>query len=258
MNRLKSYWVKLIIKKSAREIEIMREGGRIVAEAFELLEEAVAPGVTTEKLNQIAEKYILKRRATPLFKGYRGFPKSICSSINEEVVHGIPDNRRLKEGDIVSIDLGVLYQGYCGDAAKTFPIGEISEEAAKLLEIAKKALNNGISQAYIGNKLSDISYTIQKTVEEAGYSVVREYVGHGIGKEMHEDPPVPNYGSPGQGPQLEEGFTLAIEPMVNIGGYEVETKEDGWTVVTRDRKLSAHFEHTVAITNDDSIILTKI
>jgi methionyl aminopeptidase len=248
----------MIICKSASEISKMREAGRIVAEVFVLLEKSIKPGITTAGLNEIAEKYIIKRGGKPAFKGYKGFPASICASVNEEVVHGIPKARRLRDGDIISVDVGVEHDGYYGDGAVTFPVGKISEEARKLIDITKKALEVGLSYCVIGRNLYDISNAIQVEVEKANYSVVRDFVGHGIGRSMHEDPQVPNFGEPGKGPRLEEGMVLAIEPMVNMGTYEVEILSDKWTVVTEDRKLSAHFEHTVAVTKSEPLILTKL
>lgn len=246
----------MIILKSSMEIDIMREAGRIVGQAQEILKEAIRPGVTTKKLDQIAEEFIIKSGATPAFKGYRGFPASICTSINEQVVHGIPGPRTLEYGDIVSIDIGVIYNGYCGDAAFTSPVGEVSKEAERLMKVTEESLYKGIENAVEKNRLSDISHAVQKHVEENGYAVVRDYVGHGIGQQMHEDPQVPNFGMPGKGPRLREGMVLAIEPMVNQGKYHVRTKKDNWTVVSVDGSLSAHFEHTIAITQDGPRILT--
>jgi len=234
----------------------MREAGRIVAETLALLEKAVEPGITTQELNDLAEKFILSRGAYPSFKGYRGFPASICVSVNEEVVHGIPGLRKLSEGDIISIDIGVVLQGYHSDAAITVPVGRIPPEIQRLLSVTQEALWRGISQARPGRRLSDISHAIQAHVEKNGYSVVREFVGHGIGRTMHEEPQVPNYGRPGRGPRLEPGMTLAIEPMVNQGRPEVRVLENGWTVITADGSYSAHFEHTVAVTADGPKVLT--
>lgn len=248
----------MIICKSASEISKMREAGRIVAEVFVLLEKSIKPGITTASLNEIAEGYIIKRGGKPAFKGYKGFPTSICTSINEEVVHGIPRARRLRDGDIISVDVGVEYDGYYGDGAVTFPVGKISEEAKRLVDVTKKALEAGLRQCVIGKNLYDISNAIQVEVERADYSVVRDFVGHGIGRSMHEDPQVPNFGESGKGPRLEEGMVFAIEPMVNTGTYKVEILDDKWTVVTEDGKLSAHFEHTVAITKRNPLILTKL
>jgi methionyl aminopeptidase len=248
----------MIILKSKREIDIMREANQIVADTHQLLSEELKVGMTTAELDNIADKYIRSRGAVPSFKGYQGFPASICISINEEVVHGIPDDHRIiEDGDIVSIDIGTFFEGFNGDAARTYPVGEVSEVAKKLLEVTEKALLTGIEKALIGNRLFDISHAVQKYVEANGFSVVRDYVGHGIGRKMHEDPQIPNFGPAGKGPKLKNGMTLAIEPMVNVGGFEVETLEDGWTVVTEDRSLSAHFEHTIAITNKGVEILSQ-
>ncbi len=247
----------MIILKSAMELDIMREAGRIVAGVQEMLKEVIKPGITTKELDRLAEDFIIRSGAVPAFKGYRGFPASICTSINEQVVHGIPGSRVLEDGDIISIDIGVVYNGYCGDAAFTSPVGDISQEAKKLLEVTEQSLYKGIETAVEGNRLSDISHAIQKHVEDNGYAVVRDYVGHGIGQNMHEDPQVPNFGIPGKGPRLKEGMVLAIEPMVNAGKYHVKTLRDSWTVVTMDGSLSAHFEHTVAITENGPRILTR-
>ena len=246
----------MIILKSDREIKLMREAGRIVAHALLEIEKAVAPGITTGDLNEIGEQVIIKAGAKPAFKGYNGFPASICASINEEVVHGIPGLRALQDGDIISIDIGAEKNGYYGDAAVTLPVGGVEEEKLHLIGVTRQALERGIEQAVEGNRLSDISHAVQAYAEKHDYSVVREYVGHGIGREMHEDPKVPNFGLSGRGPRLTPGMVLAIEPMVNMGTHMVETKEDGWTVVTQDRKCSAHFEHTVAITLNGPQILT--
>ena len=246
----------MIILKSQREIALMREAGRIVALTLAKLREHIAPGVTTGELDRIAEEYIRSQDAVPAFKGYQGFPASICTSVNEEVVHGIPGLKRLAEGDIISIDVGVVKYGYVGDAAITFPVGKISSLKQHLLEVTEAALYEGIKQAVVGNRLTDISHSVQAYVEKNGLSVVRDYVGHGIGRDMHEDPQIPNFGPPGFGPRLRAGMVLAIEPMVNAGTYEVYTLTNQWTVVTRDKKPSAHFEHTVAITENGPEILT--
>lgn len=248
----------MITIKSSAEIELMRQAGRIVAEILAMLGKAIKPGITTIELDSLAMRHIKESNAEPAFLGYCGFPASICASINEEVVHGIPGSRRLQEGDIVSIDVGAFYKGYCGDAAATFPVGEISPQALRLLEVTRGALFRGLQQAIPGNRLTDISNAIQVFTESKGFSVVRDYVGHGIGTEMHEEPQIPNFGLPGRGPRLEKGMVLAIEPMINVGGWEVETLEDRWTVVTKDRSLSAHFEHTVAILEDGPEILTSL
>jgi methionyl aminopeptidase len=247
----------MIILKSERELQYMYDAGQIVAKTHREVAKAVEPGVTTQELDRLAEKYILKCQAKPVFKGYYGFTGSICTSINEEVVHGIPSLRQLKFGDIISIDIGAVINGYVGDAAVTLPVGEVNEEAQHLLEVTENSLYEGIKQAVINNRLSDISHAIQTYVESNGFSIVKDYVGHGIGSKMHEDPQIPNFGPPNRGPRLKKGMTLAIEPMVNAGTYEVETLLDNWTVVTKDKKLSAHFEHSIAITDDEPWILTK-
>jgi len=248
----------MIIVKSPREIEQLKRSNAIVAEVFEKLKKMIEPGITTKELDQVAEEYILLKGGRPAFKGYRGFPATLCISINEEVVHGIPGQRRLKEGDIVSLDVGVNFVGYFGDAAITLPVGEVDPEAKRLLEVTEKALYIGIEKAKRGNRLFDISYAIQRWVESHGFSVVRDFVGHGIGKDLHEEPQIPNFGAPHQGPRLEKGMVFALEPMVNEGTYEVRILSDGWTVVTADGKRSAHFEHTVAITEDGAEILSAL
>ncbi|HAP32215.1 MAG TPA: type I methionyl aminopeptidase [Firmicutes bacterium] len=248
----------MITLKSVQEIELMRQAGQIVARTLQVLKKAIKPGIATAQLDVLARRTIEGFHASPAFLGYRGFPASICASLNEEVVHGIPGLRRLQEGDIISIDVGVYYRGYYGDAAVTFPVGEISPLALKLLKVAEQSLYAGLTKAYPGRHLYDISNAIQTYVEGRGFSVVRNYVGHGIGSAMHEEPKVPNFGIPGKGPLLEAGMVLAIEPMVNMGGWQVETLGDEWTVVTRDRSLSAHFEHTVAILEDGPAILTLL
>jgi len=248
----------MISIKSERELSYMRDAGRIVAETHREIARAVRPGVTTQELDRIAEDYIVKHGAKAAFKGYHGYPACICASINEEVVHGIPGLRNLENGDIISIDIGAVINGYYGDSAATLPVGDISGETARLLKVTEESLYKGIEQAVDGNRLSDISHAVQSFVEENGFAVVRDYVGHGIGSSMHEEPQVPNFGKPGRGPRLRPGMTLAIEPMVNMGGYEVKTLADNWTVVTVDRSLSAHFEHTIAITLDGPEILTKL
>jgi len=248
----------MIIRKSRDEIATMRQAGRIVAQTLELIEKEIKPGVETIILNNIAERFIRKSGSRPAFKGYKGFPASICTSLNEVVVHGIPGSQKLKDGDIISIDIGVELKGYYADAAATYPVGEISKEAQRLIETTRLALEKGMSKCIDGNHLYDISHAIQITAESAGYSVVREFVGHGIGREMHEDPQIPNFGLPGRGPVIKEGMVFAIEPMVNIGGYKVNILPDHWTVVTADGSLSAHFEHTVAVTKDGPEILTVL
>jgi methionyl aminopeptidase len=236
----------------------MRDAGKIVAETIEELKKATKPNITTKQLDQIAEDYIIGKGATPAFKGYHGFPATICASINEQVVHGIPGLRTLEDGDIISIDVGAVINDFFGDSAVTLPVGNVQEEALRLLKVTEESLYVGIENAVEGNRLSDISHSIQTFVEDHGFSVVRDYVGHGIGSNMHEEPQVPNFGKPGRGPRLKQGMTLALEPMVNMGTYDVMTLEDNWTVVTNDRKLSAHFEHTIAITDDAPEILTKL
>jgi methionyl aminopeptidase len=248
----------MIIIKNNIEIDYMRKAGRLVGETLARLEEVIKPGITTEELDRIAEEFILKHNARPSFKGYHGFPGSICASINNEVVHGIPAKRILQEGDIISIDCGAILDGYQGDAARTVPVGKISKEAEKLIEVTRESFFKGIECAKVDNRLSDISAAIQTYVESFGFSVVRDFVGHGIGKDMHEDPEVPNFGRPGRGPKLKAGMVLAIEPMVNIGKYQVKVEANDWTVVTEDRSLSAHYENTVAILNNGPEILTLI
>jgi len=246
----------MIELKSEREIRIIRENGRIVGLILRYLKEKIKPGIKTIELDKLAEEFILKKNAIPAFKGYRGYPGNICTSINNEVVHGIPGERALKEGEIVSVDIGVLKNGFYADGAWTFPVGKISDQVKRLLEVTLKSLEAGISQSIAGNRLGDISYAVQSIAEKNGFSVVRDLTGHGIGRHMHEDPPVPNFGSAGSGLLLKEGMVLAIEPMVNAGGYQIKTLEDNWTVVTLDGSLSAHFEHTIAITNNGPEILT--
>lgn len=247
----------MIVLKSPRELDIMYKANQIVAETHSYLAEIITAGITTAEIDRLGEEYITKKGAKPSFKGYRGYPASVCVSINEEVVHGIPSKKRIiNDGDLVSLDIGAYYEGFHGDAARTLGIGNLSAEASRLMEITKKSFFKGIEKAYIGNRLSDISYSIQKFAEENGFSVVREYVGHGIGREMHEAPQIPNFGPPGRGPYLKKGMTLAIEPMLNIGTFQVKSLEDGWTVVTRDGKLSAHYENTIVITDDGPEILS--
>ncbi|MBI9008939.1 MAG: type I methionyl aminopeptidase [Tenericutes bacterium] len=249
----------MVTRKSSREIELMRIAGRIVALAHKAVSEAIKPGVTTKQLDELVEKVIRSEDAIPSFLNYSGYPASACISINEEVVHGIPSPRRvLKSGDIVSVDIGAIYKGYHGDSAWTYACGEISEEAKKLLEGTEASLFAGLEFAKGGNHLSDISHHIQKKAESLGYSVVREFVGHGVGKELHEDPQIPNYGLPHRGILLKPGMTLAIEPMINLGNKEVKVLKDGWTTITRDKSLSAHFEHSILITKDGYEILTTL
>lgn len=249
----------MIILKSKKEIELIREAGKIVAYAHEMVREAIHPGVSTLELDKIAYNTITKYNAIPSFKGYSGFPASICASKNEVVVHGIPNKKDiLVEGDIISIDIGALYKGYHGDAAKTHPVGQISNDDSMLIKETRASFYKGIEQALVGKRLSDISHAIQVHVEGFGLSVVREFVGHGVGRNLHEDPQIPNYGQPDRGPRLESGMVLAIEPMINQGTYKVQVLEDGWTVVTIDKKKSSHYEHTIAITDDGPDILTKL
>ncbi|OGW60879.1 MAG: type I methionyl aminopeptidase [Nitrospirae bacterium RIFCSPHIGHO2_01_FULL_66_17] len=248
----------MIILKTPQEIAVIERASRVVALAIAFLREQVKPGVTTADLDRLAEEFITREGAIPAFKGYRGYPATLCTSVNEEVVHGIPSSRRrLEEGDIIGIDVGAIVEGFYGDAAVTLPVGRVSEEAARLLRVTEAALDAGLAQVRAGNRLSDISHAVQTVAEDAGYSVVTDFVGHGIGRNLHEDPQVPNFGKPGEGPRLKEGLVLAIEPMVNIGGHEVEVLSDRWTVVTRDKSLSAHFEHTIAITPDGPKVLTR-
>ncbi|NPV04292.1 MAG: type I methionyl aminopeptidase [Syntrophaceae bacterium] len=248
----------MVILKSRQEIEKMRKSNILVAEILEELGRKIRPGVKTIELDRLSETMALKRGARPAFKGYRGYPYSLCTSVNSEVVHGMPSERELKEGDIVSLDFGILNDGYYGDAAVTVPVGEISPAARRLLRVTEEALYRGIAAARAGNRIGDISAAIQGHVEAAGFSVVRDLVGHGIGKSLHEDPQVPNYGSSGRGIELKPGMVFAIEPMVNEGTYRVDVLRDGWTVVTADGKLSAHFEHSVAITENGPVILSRI
>jgi methionyl aminopeptidase len=251
----------MISMKTAREIQLMREAGRVVAGILNVVEKHLRPGITTKELDQLSEDYVLSQGAKPAFKGYgfdkrNLFPATICLSIDDQVVHGIPGSRKLEEGQLLSVDVGAVKDGYYGDAAKTFSIGEISDEKKKLMTVTEKALQLGIENAVAGNHLEDISFAIQDYVEQNGFSVVRDLVGHGIGTKLHEDPAVPNYGRKGKGPLLRDGMTLAIEPMVNAGTYKVFTAKDGWTVYTSDGKPSAHFEHTVVITDGKPEILT--
>ena len=247
----------MIVCRSAAELERMREAGRLVGEVLTELSAAVGPGVNTAELDELAETRIRQAGATPAFKGYHGYPATICASINEEVIHGIPSGRRvLAEGDIISIDVGAALDGYYGDSAVTLPVGRVSEQAATLLRVTEESLYLAIERARPGCRVSDIGHAVQRHVEAFGLSVVREFVGHGIGVRMHEEPQVPNYGEPGHGPRLAEGMVLAIEPMVNAGKPAVKVLADGWTAVTRDTSLSAHFEHTVAVTAGEPWILT--
>jgi methionyl aminopeptidase len=247
----------MIICKTPREIEIMKEAGRIVALTHHELQKHIQPGISTKELDSIAEQFIKGHGAFPSFKGYNGFPGSICASVNEQLVHGIPNDKALKNGDIISIDIGAKYNGYHGDSAWTYAVGEISEEDQKLLDVTENSLFEGLKQVKAGVRLSDVSHAIQILVESQGFSVVREYVGHGVGQELHEDPQIPHYGPPGKGPRLKTGMVLAIEPMVNAGSRYVQTLEDNWTVITTDKKNCAHFEHTVVVTDTGFEILTQ-
>ncbi len=244
--------------KNSNEINYIRQACRIVGELLDFLKDIIKPGVTTGWLDQKAEDFIRRKGGTPAFKGYNGFPASICTSVNEEVIHGIPGPYRLKEGDIISIDVGVNKEGYFGDAAITVAVGNISDEKRRLMKVTEEALYAGISKAVAGNHVSDISVAVQRVVESNGFSVVRDYVGHGVGKKLHEEPPIPNFKTAGRGPKLYSGMTIAIEPMVNAGTYEVFVKDDNWTVVTRDGKPSAHFEHTVLVREGEPEILTLV
>ena len=247
----------MIICKTEREIEIMREAGRIVALTHQELKKHIEPGITTKELDNIAEKTIRFYNAIPSFKGYGGFPGSICASVNDQLVHGIPGPRVLRDGDIISIDIGAKYDGYHGDSAWTYAVGTIDDETRKLLEVTEQSLYKGLDEARAGVRLSNISHAIQTYVEANGYSIVREYVGHGVGQDLHEDPQIPHYGPPNKGPRLKPGMVLAVEPMVNAGTRYVKTLSDNWTVVTVDGKMCAHFEHTIAITETGFEILTK-
>lgn len=243
--------------RTIEEIKLMRRAGLVVAETLARVGDAVRPGISTKRLDQIADECIRKAGGIPSFKGYRGYPASICTSPNDVVVHGIPGDYRLREGDIIGIDCGAILDGWHGDAAVTLPVGEVTEEAARLIAVTRSALAAGIHQAVHGRRLGDIGHAIQKVAESAGFSVVREYVGHGIGREMHEAPQIPNYGPPGAGKRIKAGNVFALEPMINAGNFETRVLDDAWTVVTRDGSLSAHFEHTVAITEDGPEILTS-
>ncbi|MBD3347841.1 MAG: type I methionyl aminopeptidase [Candidatus Eisenbacteria bacterium] len=246
----------MIKVRSTEEVELMRESGRLVAGALDLAGRLIEPGVTTGRIDGEIEDYIRSNGATPEFKGFSGYPAATCVSVNEQVVHGIPGDRVLVSGDIVGIDVGVRKEGYVGDGARTFAVGDVSEGALKLMRATSLALDAGLAVVSVGVHLSDVSHAIQRVAEDAGFSIVRELAGHGVGTELHEPPEIPNYGPPGRGPVLEEGMTLAIEPMVNAGTAEVKTLEDGWTVVTADGSLSAHFEHSVAVTSNGADVLT--
>lgn len=248
----------MIILKTRREIEIMRKAGRLVAQSHELVRKYIKPGVTTKELDQMVEDFLRSQNAIPTFKGYGGFPYSICASVNEEVVHGFPSSRKLIEGDIVSIDIGATFEGYVGDSAKTFLVGEVDDEKRRLVEATRQSFYEGIKYAKTSYRLSDISHAVQQYAESQGFSVVRDYVGHGVGKNMHESPQIPNFGKPGKGPRLQVGMVLAIEPMINAGTYNVKVLDNNWTVVTTDGKPSAHYEHTVAITDGEPELLTVL
>jgi methionyl aminopeptidase len=247
----------VIYKKSPEELATMRRGGKILGGALEQLGESVKPGVTTMDLDRLFEEILIAAGAKASFKGYRGFPGSICSSPNDVIVHGIPGSTTLDEGDVISIDLGVLYEGFHTDSAWTFPVGEVDPEVERLLEVTEAALGAAIEQCRPGKRVGDVGYAVEQVVEPAGFSIVQEFAGHGVGRSLHEEPWVPNYGPPGKREKLSPGMTIAVEPMVNIGRAETKTLADGWTVVTRDGSTSAHFEHTVAITEDGPLVLTS-
>lgn len=247
----------MIIIKSDQEIDLMRKSGKIVADCHLMIEELIRPGISTKELDEKAEEFIRKAGAIPTFKGYGGFPASICASINEEIVHGIPSpDRILKEGDIIAIDLGATLNGYVGDAARTHAVGKISDQNQKLIDVTRDSFFKGLEKAVAGNRLGDISHNVQQYAEANGFSVVRDYVGHGIGRNMHEDPPIPNYGPAGKGPKLRKGMCLAIEPMINVGDYGLKVLDDGWTAITADGLNSAHYENTIVITDGEPEILT--
>ena len=248
----------MIVKKTPEQIELMARAGRVLAEVIREMGEAIRPGVSLKELDEMAERSMRLRGAVPSFLGYRGFPASICASPNDMVVHGIPDGRKLKEGDIFSADFGLILDGWHADSAYTFPVGEVSAEARDLLKVTQESLAAGIECCRPGNRLGDVGHAIQEVIEAAGMTVVREFVGHGIGRSLHEDPQVPNYGKAGRGPVMEEGWVMAIEPMVNLGGWQTRVLDDQWGVVTADGSLSAHFEHTVAVTANGPRILTAL
>lgn len=248
----------MIITKDRREIELMKEAGRVVALVHQKLQEVIVPGITTKQIDEICEKVIRENNATPSFLNLYGFPASVCTSINEVVVHGIPDDTLLQEGDIISVDVGACYKGYHGDSAWTYAVGKISDDARKLMDVCKASLDAGLQQVKPGNRLSDISHAVQTYLEGHGCSTPRDYTGHGIGAAVHEDPAVPNFGAPGKGTRLKAGMTLAIEPMAHLGECETEVMQDDWTVKTLDRSLAAHYEHTIVITDDGYEILTKL
>lgn len=248
----------MILIKNDLEISLMRKAGKIVGETLNLLEKNIRPGITTAELDRIAEEFITKQGAKPSFKGLYGFPASVCISVNNTVVHGIPGSYILKDGDIISVDCGAYIDGFHGDAARTFPVGNVSAQAQKLIEVTRDSFFKGIEKAQVGNRLTDISHAIQQYAEDNGFSVVRDFVGHGIGRNVHESPNVPNFGKPGKGPKLVKGMALAIEPMLNIGKHNVKTLSDGWTVVTADGTLAAHYENTIAILPDGPEVLTLV
>ncbi|HCS49675.1 MAG TPA: type I methionyl aminopeptidase [Candidatus Aminicenantes bacterium] len=248
----------MIIYKTPQEIAVMKESNQIVARVLTELRAMIRPGVRTRDLDAHAEARAFELGAVPAFKGYRGFPASLCTSVNEEIIHGLPSERILKDGDIIGLDFGVLFEGFYGDAAVTVPVGAVGPQALRLIAVAEAAFYKGIEQMKKGNRISDISFAIQEYVESEGFSVIRSFVGHGIGHSPHEEPQVPNFGPPGRGPKIKEGLTLAIEPMIAAGDWEEEILEDGWTAVTKDRSLSAHFEHTVAVTKNGPLILTVL
>jgi methionyl aminopeptidase len=246
----------MIVLKSEKEIAAMRKSSRIVAQVLAELRDIVKPGITTKDLDAYAERKAREMGAIPAFKGYRGYPASLCTSINEEIIHGIPSSRKLQEGDILGLDFGVVCDGYYGDAAVTYPVGEISPEASRLIEAAENAFFKGFEKIHEGNRISDISHAIQNSVESQGFSVIRAFVGHGIGMSLHEEPQIPNFGPPGRGPKMRTGLVIAIEPMIAAGGWNIEIKEDNWTAMTKDRSLSSHYEHTVALTSQGAEILS--
>lgn len=248
----------MIVTKDSREIALMRQAGKVVALVHQKLQEVIVPGITTSQINEICEKVIRENDATPSFLHLYGFPASVCTSINEVVVHGIPDNTKLKEGDIISVDVGACYKGYHGDSAWTYAVGKVSDDAKRLMDVCEKSLEAGLKQVKPGNRLSDISHAVQTYLESHGCTTPLDYTGHGIGSEVHEDPAVPNYGLPGRGPRLKAGMALAIEPMAHLGSCETEVMNDDWTVKTLDRSLAAHYEHTIVITDDGCEILTKL
>lgn len=248
----------MILLKSPQEIARMEKANRIVAEVLEEVKERVRPGVETRELDEVAEAGCRRRQVEPAFKGYRGYPASVCVSVNEEVVHGIPGSRCLKDGDLVSLDFGVRYDGYYGDSALTLPVGEVSLEARKLLEATRESLEAAIAQVKVGARLTNISHAVQSVVEGQGFAVIREFVGHGIGRSLHEDPQIPNFGPPGRGPVMQVGLTMAIEPMTSSGSWRVRILKDGWTAVTQDGSLAAHFEHTVALTEKGVVVLSRL